>query len=248
MGAFARWFLKRSERVALTVPHRTLVVARHQKEHYAGRGYENVVYIPNGVNLPERLPAQLIASQYSLRGGDYLLSLGRLTPEKRLDWLIEAYREVAPAGVRLVVAGGSSATDDYVARLHRMAGADPNIIFTGYVTGQLKEELLSNALEFVIPSVLEGLPIALLEAMSYGLPCLASDIPPHREVITHGVNGYLFAADSKADLVRLLRHILTAPVEELSAVGEAAREHVRVEYDWERVVDQVEGVYRSLVA
>lgn len=211
-------------------------------------GYANVAYIPNGVNLPERLPAQLIAEQYGLREGGYLPSLGRLTPEKRVDWLIEAYREVAPAGVRLVVAGGSSATDEYVARLHWLAGDDPNIIFTGYVTGQLKEELLSNALGFVIPSALEGLPIALLEAMSYGLPCLASDIPPHREVISAGTSGYLFAAGSKEDLVRQLRYILGAPAEELNAVGAAAREHVRVEYDWDRVVDQVEAVYRSLLS
>jgi glycosyltransferase involved in cell wall biosynthesis len=104
------------------------------------------------------------------------------------------------------------------------------------------------ALGFGNRSAPQRLPIALLEAMSYGLPCLASDIPPQREVISPGVNGYLFAADSKADLVRLLRHVLGASPEELGAVGAAAREHVRAEYDWERVVDQVEGVYRSLVS
>lgn len=94
----------------------------------------------------------------------------------------------------------------------------------------------------------QGLPIALLEAMSYGLPCLASDIPPHREVISPGVNGYLFAADSLADLGRLLRHILGASAEELRAAGAAAREQVWVEYNWDRVVDQVEEVYRSLLS
>ena len=122
--------------------------------------------------------------------------MARLSPEKRADWLIDAFRALPrPSSggtpVKLVVAGGFNATEEHVAELRRRAAGDPRIVFPGFVSGSEKEELLSNALVFVLPSRIEGLPIALLEAKAYGLCCLASDIAPHREIIADGCDGAL---------------------------------------------------------
>jgi glycosyltransferase involved in cell wall biosynthesis len=137
--------------------------------------------------------------------------------------------------------------DEYVKALHRVAGQNPNGIFTGYVTGWLKAELFSNARLFVIPSALKSLPIALLEAMSYGIPCLASDIPAHREVVTHGLTGFLFPASNSQALTEAVRNLLSGEEATLRSVGERARQTVAREYDWERVADLTEELYRTLL-
>src|SRR5690606_29369672 len=113
------------------------------------------------------------------------------------DWAIRAFLESDTGDTKLVIAGGSSATDRYVEDLKRLAspGAD-RILLPGAVYGQLKEELLTHAMAFLLPSALEGLPITLLEAMSYARPCLVSSIPPHADVIAAGRNGFLHAEDS----------------------------------------------------
>lgn len=242
----AQYFLKTCERIALKVPHRTIVVAKHQKEYYKTNGYD-VTYIPNGVLMPEPIEPQEITSRYALRGGDYILFMGRLVPEKRVDWLIDSYLELEEhlEDIKLVIAGGSSATDGYVSTLHQRARQNQNIVFTDYVTGRLKAELLSNTCLFVIPSALEGLPIALLEAMSYGSICLASDIPPHGEVITDSENGFLFS-NSRSDLAQSILRLTTLESPVLSGVGKSARQHMARDYGWEDVVNKVEEIYRSV--
>jgi glycosyltransferase involved in cell wall biosynthesis len=135
--------------------------------------------------------------------------MGRLTPEKRVDWLIRAFQDLIKNSadskhLKMVIAGSSSATHDYVKKLENMSTDDNRIIFTGYVTGRVKEELLSNALLFSLPSRLEGYRIVLLEAKSYGICCLASDIDPHREAIDHEIDGLLFKHDDISDLASKL--------------------------------------------
>jgi len=244
-GGFAKWFLRFCEKVALKVPHKTIVVAKHQQRYYKSLGYQTT-NIPNGVPLPKPTSPEIIKEKYGLQGSDYILFLGRLVPEKRVDWVINAFQQLRKEDISLVIAGGSSATDDYVKMLKKKAKGNPKIIFTGYVSGQLKEELFSNAATFVIPSELEGLPIALLEAMSYGLPCLASDIPPHSEVIEESINGFLFKGDSFDDFVNTLIKLLGLDGEVKKHVGNNAREHVAKYYDWDDVVDEIEKLYGTL--
>jgi glycosyltransferase involved in cell wall biosynthesis len=245
-GGCARYFLKKCETMALKIPHHTIVVAKHQRDFYRSLG-NDVIYIPNGVPLPESSEPHEITSKFGLKGRDYILSMGRLVPEKRIDWLLDSFLKIKPDSIKLVIAGGSSATDDYVAALHRRAKGDADVIFAGYVAGRLKAELFSNARLFVIPSELEGLPIALLEAMSYSLPCLASDIPPHLEVITDSVNGFLFNKDNQNDLTQNIQSLLTLDDQKLFAIGEEARLLVAGSYNWDDVVDQVEDIYYGLL-
>lgn len=244
-GGFAKGFLKLSEKIALRVPHRTIVVAKYQRAFYETLGFK-VDYIPNGVRIPATKPANEITAKFGLRTKDYILSMGRLVPEKRPDWLIKAYKQI-PASVskpKLVIAGGSSATDEYVNQLKAEAAGDNSIVFTGYVQGDLKAELLSNAKLFLIPSALEGLPIALLEAMSYGLSCLASDIPAHREILGDNNFGRLF--DTKN--ITALKQQLEILIKGASAdFGQGAREFMISEYNWPTIAERTEALYRSIL-
>jgi glycosyltransferase involved in cell wall biosynthesis len=244
-GGFASKFLRLSEKMALSVPDKTIVVAKYQKEFYENKG-RSVVYIPNGVIIPERIKPEIITQKYHLLEKGYLLSLGRLAPEKRVDLLIEAFKFLK-TDLKLVIAGGSSATDDYVETLKSLAEGNANIIFTGFVEGQEKEELLSNAKGFVIPSALEGLPIALLEAMSYGLPCIASDILPHKEVVVDGENGFLFKSGSVADLKEKTVYVEKLDEKEVLRIGDNAKQLVQENYNWDKITDQIEKLYKSIV-
>ncbi len=244
-GWFARACLRMAEQVSLRVPHAVVAVAPFLQAHYQALGHR-VEYIPNGVSLP---PTDIGATRIRALGlvpNQYILFLGRLVPEKRPDWVIRAFREIRDGAVRLVVAGGSSATDKYVQDLKGLAGpAADRILFTGAVYGALKEELLANAQIFTLPSALEGLPITLLEAMSYGRPCLVSDIPPHRDIIRAGETGFMHKADDFEHFRAVLEGLLT-PGKLLTGVGAAARQFVASSFGWDRVVDQIESLYTGL--
>jgi glycosyltransferase involved in cell wall biosynthesis len=176
--------------------------------------------------------------------------MGRLVPEKRVDWLIRSYQELAATSHHplpaLVVAGGSSATDDHVRELHHVSRGEGRVVFTGYVAGEEKEELLSNALVFVLPSYLEGFPIVLLEAKSYGVCCLASDIAPHREALASGIDGLLFSRDDQTDLTRKLGALLAEPAA-ARALGITARAAVSKRPRWDEIVERTRGVYRDVL-
>ena len=123
-----------------------------------------------------------ITDRWGLTPGSYALFVGRLVPEKAPDLLVRTWSSL-PGDQRLVIVGGSSFTDDYVRALERAARDDPRVVLAGYVYGSQLEELYTNAITFILPSVLEGLPLTLLEAASFGTPIVASDIPPHLEVL-----------------------------------------------------------------
>jgi glycosyltransferase involved in cell wall biosynthesis len=246
-GWFARTCLRLAEQISLRVPQRVIVVSPSLQAHYQAQGYP-VVCIPNGVTLPSAAIGAKRIADLGLIPNQYLLYLGRLVPEKRPDWAIRACRDSLPETMRLVIVGGSSATDRYVQTLRELAEpAADRIVFTGAVYGPLKEELLANARAFLLPSSLEGLPITLLEAMSHGKPCLVSDIPPHRDVIQDGENGFLHRAADFDHLCRHLRNILHAEPTDLTGVGEAARATVAKGYDWEKIVDQIELLYERVL-
>ena len=245
-GWFARISLQAAEQVCLRASHRAISVAPFLRDHYQEQGFD-VEYIPNGVPLAKMgLPANELA-KLGLEPEDYYLFLGRLVPEKRPDWLIRAFIDVCDdSSRRLVITGGSSATDNYVDELKKLAEpAGDRILFTGPIYGDAKEQLLAHARAFLLPSALEGLPITLLEAMSYARPCLVSSIPPHRDVISDSRNGYLHDENSYDDLCKRFRQLDALDVSTRTTVGKAARETVAEGYDWEDIIDSVERCYQA---
>jgi glycosyltransferase involved in cell wall biosynthesis len=177
--------------------------------------------------------------------------MGRLSPEKRVDWLIQAYQNLQfdkpdTQNLKLIIAGGSSATPEYVKSLQDISRGNPKIIFTGYVTGTEKEELLSNAMIFSLPSHIEGSPVVLLEAKSYGICSLVSDIPPHLEILHEGIDGMLFNSDDLSDLTAKLKQLIDDP-KRTETMGIQAQKALKHKPAWKDVAKKMLKVYQEIL-
>lgn len=241
-GLFAKTFFYLADYTAIYFPNKTTSVSRVQKDYYEKRFGREVVYIPNGVNPVKRAEPDWILSQ-GLKPQGYILFAARLVEEKGAHFLIEAFRNIRTE-MKLVVAGDAAHAERYKGRLRELAGQDPRIVFPGFVTGQPLSELFSHAYLFCLPSTLEGLPIALLEAMSYGNCCLASDIPENLEALES--YGYTFRNRDAGDLRRRLEELIGHP-ERVQEKREEARRHVLSSYSWDRITDRMEILYHSIV-
>ncbi len=244
---FAKWALRRAEGATLFFAGRVIVVSKDLAERYSGKKTP-VTYIPNGVPKPEKLEAKEITEKWGLTKGEYLFWAGRFVPEKEIQTLIDAFT-MCKTDMKLVLAGGVSHADRYIEQIKEKAEADPRIILPGFVSGDLLAELFSNAAGYVLPSTLEGLPVALLEAMSYGLPCIASDIGPNLEVgrATAGEVVRFFKMRDTEGLAEELQALMDHP-EEFEKMGLAGAEHVTAEYDWAAIAEKTEKEYEALLA
>lgn len=244
-GPLARTFLRSATWLSSRVPNETIVVSQSLGEHYHQRYGRKATYIPNGVTAPSPRPPGPALERFGLTKGRYILYVGRLVPEKCSDLLVDAFRSI-DTDFRLVIAGGSSFSDDYIDRVKALARDDDRVILTDYVYGDDLAEIYTNAGLFVLPSALEGLPLTLLEAIGAELPVVASDIPPHVEVLTDTKpGGRLFASGNK----QALQAQLTAALGDLSgetAAANSRRDRIMAEYDWEIVTDQLEATYRRV--
>lgn len=182
-GGFATRFLLFGEKMAAKYADELIVLSANMQKYFKDTYQRDTVLIPNGVMRPQKKPDNHIREKWGLTKGEYILFLARLVPEKGVHYLLDAYKEIQ-TDKKLVIAGGSSHTDDYVNEVREKAAQDPRVILTGFVQGELLEELYSNAYVYVLPSDVEGMPISLLEAMSYGNCCLVSDIAENLEVVT----------------------------------------------------------------
>ncbi len=237
-GTAATYALRVAEKAALTVPNKTISVSGSLAAEYADEG-RDVVYIPNGVTIePEQDLAVL--EELGIEAGNYVVFAGRLVPEKGVHHLLAAWDRLG-FPMPLVVVGDESHSGDYSETLHDMsAGA----VFAGFRSGPSLGALFRNAALFVLPSDLEGLPIVLLEAVAYGVPVLASDIPPNKEIL--GDKGVYFHAGSVDSLTESLDRCL-GDLDELGAKASAMRLEALEEYDWDRVAEATAGLYSELV-
>lgn len=242
-----RGILRVGRSLSAWVPDDVIVVSRELARIYDTEHDRPAHYIPNGAPRVEPVPPGAVLRRYGLEPGRYLLFLGRFVPEKCPDLLVRAFARL-PADVKLVLVGGSSHSDDYADDLRRLATADPRIVMPGYVFGSVLAELMSSAALFIQPSRLEGMPITVLEAAAYGLPVVASDIGPHREILQASGPGHrLFPDGSVAGLAEAIRAELAD--RDAGAVG-AAELHRRTQahYDWDDVVERTLSVYRNTLA
>ena len=242
-GAGARAFLHFSEWASVHVPHALTVVSRTQRQYLKERYGVDASFIPPGVAPATVAPPEEI-KKLGLRGRDYILFAARLEREKGLHHLIKAYRMLNP-GMKLVVAGDNPLDGTYKAEMHALAAGHPGILFTGFATGRLLQELFSNCFAFVLPSEVEGLPISVLEAMSYGCACLVSDIPENEEAIDGC--GVTFRDRDPRDLARQLKLLIESP-DHVRHIGSAARSHVSSRYSWDKVTLDLEALYQSVLA
>jgi glycosyltransferase involved in cell wall biosynthesis len=241
-GPIAKAFFRLADYTAIYFPHATTSVSEVQKEYYETKFGRRIHYIPTGVNLVTKRCPQWILEK-GLEPNKFILFAARLVEEKGAHYLIEAFRKMQ-TNFKLVVAGDAAYAEKYKASLMHAAAGDSRILFPGFVSGTKLEELFSNSYVFCLPSTIEGLPIALLEAMSYGNCCVASDIPENREVIRRF--GYTFKSRDSDDLRRVLSNLIDHP-EKVEIMKAPARMYVLSNYSWEAVSEQIEDLYMQLL-
>jgi len=239
-GRFASAVLRLGERAAVSLPSRTMVVSQALQKHYrAGYGAETS-YVPNGGVLREwQVPDKIF--DWGLEPGRYILFLGRFSPEKGCHLLVEAYEKL-DTDVKLVMAGASSYCDNYARELQTHAGE--RIKMLEWVSGEALDELLTNAMMFVLPSDLEGLSLALLDAMGAGLCVLSSDVAENREAVEDA--GFTFRRGDAVDLADRLRFLIANPAVR-EAAGRAAKQRIREHYQWPQIAREIERVYFEMM-
>lgn len=239
-SGFGAKYIHWGEKMAVRFADEIIVLSENVQRYFRQTYGRETLWIPNGVDCPTPLPAEQITGQFGLKKDEYILFLGRLVPEKGVHYLIEAFRQTS-TGKKLVIAGGASDTDDYVRQLRELAADDPRICFTGFVQGQLLEELYSNAYVYVLPSDVEGMPLSLLEAMSYGNCCLVSDIPECAEVVDD--HAATFPRGDVGGLKAALQTLCDDPAR-VAGYKEAASGFICEKYNWDDVVTKTLELYQ----
>ena len=240
-NGFATKYIRFGERIAAKCADEIIVLSRHVQDYFYETYNRKTVFIPNGVNKPEKKEADLIKDRWGLEKDSYILFLGRLVPEKGITYLLKAFRG-GHADKKLVISGGSSDSEDFEKELRKLAEDDEKIIFTGFTEGQELEELYSNAYIYVLPSDLEGMPLSLLEAMSYGNCCLTSDIPECTEVVED--KAVIFKKGDIEDLRAKLQYLSDNP-DIVQSYKETASGFICNKYNWEDIVDKTLELYKE---
>ena len=217
----ARWLLRQCERLSLRFSNRVIFVNKYQMEKCGA--LDKSVFIPNGIDTVSHSESTSFLERHGIRQGTYLLAVGRLTPEKGLEYLVEAANRL-PQVQQVVIAGASDHDTAYREQLEKLDNGK-KVIFTGFTTGEDLRQLYSHARCFVLPSVNEGFPMVLLEAMAYRLPILCSDIPGTRQVDLPEQD-YFTAHDVDALCTAITRQLATAN----------ASQHYDLEkYNWDTI-------------
>jgi glycosyltransferase involved in cell wall biosynthesis len=239
-GPFARWTLRVGERVGIRYSHACIAISHGISALVRSKYDREVDLIPNGVVAGTLRSDEEHIQRYGLEPGRYFLHVGRMVPEKRQLDLIRAYTAARPLGWKLALVGGLD-SDDY-SREVEIAASRAGVVLTGYLNGVILEQMYSHAGAFVFPSSHEGMPIAMLEALGYGLPILASDIPANLEV---GLDeSSYFPVGNIAALTQALARLEhTSP----EAQTRATRRRWAIQtYDWNRIAEQTLRVYRRV--
>lgn len=238
-GKLASTYIMLGEKCAVRFADEVIVLSKGVQDYFMKTYGRKTRFIPNGVNHPKAHEADLIRKKFGLEKDGYILFLARLVPEKGLNYLIRAYRQVK-TDKKLVIAGGTSDTDQFVKELKTLAAGDDRILFTGFVRGQMLEELYSNAYLYTLPSDLEGMPLSLLEAMSYGNCCLVSEIAECTEVVED--KAMVFRQGNVEDLREKLQ--TACDREELvQGYKKDAAEFICGKYDWDEVAAETVRLY-----
>ena len=229
---------------------RIIVVSENLKDYCHTKYQRKTYYIPNGISLPVENSLEETADNFGFEKDNYILTVSRLVEQKGIHFLIKAYNSICRTKSLekippLVIVGGAVYTDNYFKKLKKTSGDNPKIIFLGFQQGKKLQGLFSNCLFFVNPSVLEGLSIALLEAMSYGKCVLVSDIPENLEAVNYEAKKYGAAFKNKnvADLAKKIEFLLNNP-ELIKEKGKQAQNYVLKKYDWGKIVSETIEVYK----
>ena len=238
-GGFATKYIKFGEKCAVKYADEIIVLSKGAQQYFKETYNRETNFVPNGVNKPDTIEANIIKEKYNLEKDSYILFLARIVPEKGLHYLIDAFNQIK-TDKKLVIAGGASHTNGYLEKIKQMASEDDRIIMTGFVQGEELEELFSNCYLYCLPSDVEGMPISLLEAMSYGKKCLVSDIEENTQVCEQYAETFNKSdiGDLKNKLEKLLDSGSNFDEENIS-------DYILKKYNWKDIVNITEKLYKE---
>lgn len=242
-GKAAKMILKLGERMGCKFANEVIVISDVIKNLIA-RKYgrtEHVHLIYNGVPSPEVCDYPEYFEELGIEKGKYILGMCRFVPEKNLHHLVSAFAEIKKLkderikGLKLVLAGDTDFEDEYSCGLKEMAKKN-GVVLTGFIKGRKLHSLLTNCRCYCLPSSHEGLPIALLEAMSYKVPVVVSDIPANLEVGLPKED--YFPCGNVEALAEKLKEVISKPLRKV--------DYDMGKYDWDKIAKQVMNVYKGL--
>lgn len=227
------------EKLAVKFADEIIVLSKNIQNYFYNTYNRKTIFIPNGVERPHIKAASEIKEKFNLEKDSYILFLGRIVPEKGIHYLVEAFLN-AKTDKKLVIAGESSDSQEYANYIRQLAKDCDRIIFTGFVHGELLKELYSNSYIYVLPSDLEGMPLSLLEAMSYGNCCLVSDIPECTEVVEN--NAVVFNNGNIGSLQNELQRLCDNK-DIIEYYRKNSADYICRKYNWDIVIQQTIDVY-----
>ena len=237
----ARSVLKLGEWAAMRFSNERIVISSVISDMVRSRQGVDSHIIPNGVNIPNLDADERFIEEYGLEKGKYVLLVSRFVPEKRHLDLISAFASAGLGGWKLVLVGDADHPGAYDRDIRAHAKENPDIVLTGFIGGERLKAIYQYAGIFVLPSSHEGLPIAMLEALSYGLRCIASDIPANLAV---GLDGSAyFELGNVEELAGKLRQLAAEGYDEEHRLSQ--REWVESKYNWDSIASETISVYRE---
>lgn len=242
-GRFARLLLRWGERSGMRFGQARIAISGDVARTMERRYGVPVAFVPNGVDIVEAPPPGETLARFGLLPRRYVVTVGRLVPEKRQLDLIAGFARLADPGLKLIIIGAADHPDDYTRAVEAAAQATPNVVMTGFQRGEALAELFGHAALFVLPSSHEGMPIALLEALAFGLPVVVSDIVAHRQMPLHP-DDYFEVGDVGA-LTSAMRRHLDRPMSEAEIAAQIAR--IRAAYSWDSVAERTAAIYRDML-
>jgi glycosyltransferase involved in cell wall biosynthesis len=251
-GKFAWLVFRLGERLGVTYANAGITISQALADTIQRKYDRKFSVIPNGVRLPDIAKSENALKRFNLEKGKYLLSVGRFVPEKGFHDLIEGFNIFQSTSLdpqakdyKLVIIGEADHPDKYSRSLEEMASTNPNLVMTGFLTGEPLHELYSHAGLFVLASYYEGMSIVLLEALSYGLSCIATDIAGNRSVGVLTEDRFFNAGDT-GSLAAKIREFIHNPLREEEKALQLNR--ISEIYDWKRIAEQTLCVYNSVVS
>jgi len=239
---FASRYIKFGEKMLAKYADRVIVLSQSAADYFKETYNRDTVIIHNGIEKPVKLEANEITERFGLSKDGYICIISRLTAEKGVHYLIDAYNKIK-TDKKLVIAGDTSDTDDYVAMLREKAKGNPNIIFTGFISGDILNEMYSNAYAITLPSDLEGMSLSLLEALAYGNALVCSDIPENTSVAED--KAIYFKKSDTDDLASKLQYICDNE-EKVAELKSVSSDFITGKYNWDDIARSTYNLYEEV--